>query len=378
MQYKLTIAHDWLLFSDRIDNDLIPKWSADENLQEIDRNPNKLSSLVNNDSATNLLVHDLSLFVPFGINLDPYLRKLVRDANARLVAQQHRHAMLPQAYSMPYLPTVPSAPGGLAMTGMPGVLAETPTQMQMQMQMNGLQQHQHTYTATAAPPTGALNHHVPHAHALALEQHQQYTLPAVTHAYAHAHQLYFPHTVLQQLPESAGSSLNLPPHHEQYHQQLSMGAALYPHVGAAGLSHSPSTLEHGAAGAGAGAPVLSLLADVCSHAEVERLAREVFVVPLRRWTFEQLRLVFELVLRLAGAELDTLLQRCRADKLNGLVIHLAINTDINQLNHIFLLKFGDWLLLKSLLSVSHVQYKFIFYELIFSSLVHVRVRVRVA
>ena len=333
-----------MLLSDRIDHDLIPKSSADENLQEIDRNPNKLSSLVNNESATNLLVHDLSLFVPFGINLDPYLRKLVRDANSRLAAQQHRHAMLPQVFSMPYIPTVPSTSAGLAMAGMTGVFAQTPPQMQMP----GLQQQQHTYT-TVAPTTVALNHHVPHSYALALEQ-LQHTLPAVAHSHAHAHQLYFPHAVLQQLPESAGSSLNLPPHREQY-QQLSMGAAPHPHAGASGLSlsHSPSTLEHGAAGAGAS--VLSLLADVCSHAEVERLAREVFVVPLRRWTLEQLRLVFELVLRLAGAELDTLLQRCRADKLNGLVIHLAINTDINQLNHIFLLKFGDWLLLKSLLSV---------------------------
>lgn len=329
-------------------------------LLEIDRNPSKLSSLINNESATNLLVHDLSLFVPFGINLDPYLRKLVRDANARL---EHRHATatsgMHQVFSLPYFPSLQmpssaSAAGlgpasGIAAVAATGTTGGTLPDTQMQMQMPAAHQNQ-----------SHVNEH--HHH-----QHQQHTLPAAGHS-QQAHPVYpyatysyvQPHSLLQQqIFESAGSSLNDPPHHllnyNYLHQQqpFSTSAVSHLHQHPAPATRVLHEHEPGAAAASASSSTsaLALLGDVCSAAEMERLSRDALTVPLRRWTLEQLRLVFVLVLKITGAELDALLQRCRADKLNGLVIHLAITTDISQLNQIFQLKFGDWLLLKSLLSV---------------------------
>ena len=56
---------------------LVPSSKEAEPLLELDRDEKKLEIFLSNHRA-NLLVGHLRLFLPFTINLDPYLRKLIK------------------------------------------------------------------------------------------------------------------------------------------------------------------------------------------------------------------------------------------------------------------------------------------------------------
>ncbi len=261
----------------------MPESSTAEPLLEIDRNPQKLESLIMNEHVTKITAGDLLMFVPFGLNLDPYLRKMVRE-HMRLTHQLQHTAHL--NHLVHPFPTVP-----------------------MMQPMQPFAEH-------------AATHHVDGMTTIA-------------------------HPVFTQYPGLTASV-------QQYNPQSPTGfsgAAKYPPKG---FAEYPLSVNVSSQQSGQYYPFvlerLDLLNAVCTSEEIGQLRASLLNKPLRTWSSSELSLIFSLVLKLSSEEIDAITARSREQKLTGLV--LSLTQDLDQLNLVFQLKFGDSLLLKSLLQVS--------------------------